>query len=103
MPGNHRNARGLGLLDRRRLLDRVEAVDDDAAWLQRHGLAEGGGAASDRAGAVDDLDLPADRLGRFLDAGRHPKDAAIFQVAGKNDDGLAFLRPSGRRSGRPRP
>ncbi len=45
------------------------------------------------------LDLPADRLGRFLDAGGDAENAAILQIAGEHDDGLAFLRlRAGRRA-----
>jgi hypothetical protein len=98
MPGDERDAGGLRLLQRRRLFDSVKAVDDDAVRLQGHGLAEGRRAAADRTGAVENLDLPADRGSGLLYAGGDAKNATVLQIAGEHDDGLAVLhlRP-GRR------
>ncbi len=45
MPGHDRNACSLGCFHGRGLFDGVKAVDDDAIGIQRHGLAEGSGAA----------------------------------------------------------
>ena len=83
----------LACFHRRRLLDGVEAADDDAVRLQRHGLAEGGGAAADRAGAVDHLTVPADRawpLPRRRWRRRGCRRSCMSPA--KNDDLLARLR-----------
>lgn len=62
-----------------------------------HRLA-GGGAATDGASAVDHLDLPTDRLCRFLHAGGDTQNASVLEIAGEHDDRLARLglRTAGR-------
>ena len=68
------------------LLVGVEAADDDAVGLEGQGLVHRGGAAGDRALAVDHHDLPADGGGGLLDALGRAENAAVLQVAGDEDD-----------------
>ncbi len=52
--------------------------------------------AGDRALPVDHRHFPARRLGGFLDALGGAENAAVLQVAGDEDDRLAWARPSAR-------
>jgi len=45
---------------------RIDVAEDDAVRLQRYCLIQRGGAALHRALTVEDAQVPADRLCRFL-------------------------------------
>ena len=95
VPADDLDALGDGLLDQRRLLARVDGAEDDAVGLQRDGLGQRRGAGRRRALAVEDAEIPADRLGRFLGAVADAVRAAVALVGRDVDDQLVRPAPSG--------
>ena len=100
VPADDLDAELRGLLDHRRLLVRVDGAEDDAVRLQRDRLVQRRGALRHRALAVEDAEVPADDLGRFLRAVADALRAAVALVGGDVDDQLLALRLRARSSGR---
>ena len=100
MPADDLDALGDRLLDQRRLLAGVDGAEDDAVRLQRDRLGQRRGAGRRRALAVEQAELPADRLGRFLGAVADAERAAVALVVRHVDDELVRPAPPGRWSGR---
>ena len=82
----------------RRLLAGVDRAEDDAVGLERDGLRHRRGAGRGRALAVEQAELPADRLGRLLGAFADAVGAAVALVVRDVDDQLVGLglRAGGR-------
>ena len=96
VPADQRDARGVRLLDLPGHGLGVEAADDDAGGLESEGLGEGRPDTGGRALPVDGADVPADDLGRFLDALGDAGDTGVGHGLGDVGDGLAG---GGLRSG----
>ncbi len=92
VPAHQRHTRCGRVGEGHLLFGGVKATHHDAGRLERQRLVQRGGASADAALPVHHTHVPADRLASLFDALGHPQNAAVFQVGGDEDDGLARHR-----------